>query len=462
MKKILIAIIALAVLAAGSVTAFLIVKNKSDKEQQSKIEAAAENNIFSFDADSIVSVYLNCSDGEYTAQLTDSKWILTNEEDSFDLDQDYFGNMCQYLSSLTAETNYGDATNENKAMYGLDDPDVITLSDGSNEYTVYVGSQSPTSEYYYIMAEGKSKVYAIDALNGSVLIASRMMMKDKSLIPYGDSEVHGIELIRNGKTIYNLTYDTENSAWTLPEEYSALTMDQTKVTSMVNVMTRIEAQTMMDEHLEDYSEYGFDKPYAELIVTGSDGSQRKLLFSYYGDDVKTYTHVLFEETGQVAAFYTGDVDFIENSPKNFIAEQAYTVTESQISGFRLTLGDEISIDAEMNQSESKFILNGVSLAEVDADAVTDFHSFFSSFAKMTVADVDVEESPEYTQPYMSLHYTFTDGTEALIELISAGDKGYYMFFDGEYNGIIIGEDSLTGKYSISYFYEELTENVDLG
>lgn len=461
MKKILIAIISLAVIAAGSVTAFLVVKDKKEKEEKAASEAAAENYIFNFSADDITSVSFSCDDGDYNIVRSESgQWVLSGASDSFDLDQDYIGNVCQYMASLTAETNFGDVTDENKAMYGLDEPDTVTVSDGTNDYTVYIGAQSPTNEHYYLMAEGKSKVYAVDALEASVLITSRMMMKDKYLLPYSDTEIHGIKLVRDGKTVYDLTYDTENSVWTLPKEYSSVTIDQTNVSSMINVMTRIQAQGMLDEHLEDLSKYGFDTPTAELTVSGSDGSERSFLFSYYGDNVQMYTHVLYQETGQVATFYTGDVDFIENTPADFVIENAYRVNSNDIDGMKIKFADVFDCEFAINQAENDFSCNGVSITDAGSEAMNAYADFYDSVSLMAIADVDVEAEPEYTEPVLTITYLYSDGTEALIELVTDGENGYYMFLNGEYNGIIISEETLTGMYSISYFYEKLDELIN--
>lgn len=459
MKKILIATISLAVIAAGSISAFLVVKSQKDKEEQALIDAAAENNIFSFDADSITSVYFDCDDGQLTAELQGEKWVLVGE-DTFDLDQDYFLNICEYLSTLTAVTNYGDATEENKAMYGLDDPDIVTLSDGTNEYTVYIGSQSPTEESYYLMAEGKSKVYAVEALNASVLIASRMMIKDKSYIPYDDFEVYGVTLIKDDEIVYDLTYDPETAMWSLPEEYSALTLDNTAVEAMIAIMTRLEAQTMMDENLEDYSKYGFDNPAAEVIVTGSDGSQRKHLFSYYGEETNKYTHVLYEETGQVATFYTGDVDFIEDTPKDFLTLYAYSPNRSNLTGFKLEYGD-INCEFTVDYTNSVFSSGDVSINEAGNDALSAYSDFFNSLSNMDIAEIDVKTKPEYSEPTLALTYFYTDDSEVLLELVPDGSGSYYLFTNGNYEGIKVAEEDLTGKYSISYFYKELTEIIDL-
>lgn len=462
MKKIIAILITLSVVAAASVTSFFIVKNKKDKEKQALIDAANENKIFNFDSASINSLSLECDDGKYSIGLEEEDWIITDgPEPDFDLEQVYIDTIVQYMSTLTADENFGDVTEENKAMYGLDDPDVITVSDGTNNYTVYVGDQSPTKNYYYIMAEGKSKVYAIPILEGSVFKTSRMMMKSKSLVPYSDDKIHGIKLVKNNKTVYDLSYDANELKWKLPEKFSSLTIDQTNVTSMINIITRIDAQTMLDEHLEDYSKYGFDKPCAEIVFTGSDGSQRKLLFSYFGNDTNKYTHVLYTETGQVATFYTGDVDFIEKTAKDFVLKYAYNVVTSKINGLKLE-SDTINCDFNINQSETDFKVNDQKIPADNDDILQAYYDFYNSIIFMPVENVDVDINPEYTKPAVSITYSYIeDGKKDLIELVPAKDNNYYMFLNGKYIGVTVNEEYFIGKYSVTYFYNELSELINL-
>ena len=186
MKKVIIAAVALLIVAGGSFGAFLVVKNKSDKETEKQVSELADNVLFSFDSDSITEINFDCPDGQYKAVVNDDgDWKLDNRE--FSLDQTYMDALLTLVSDFTAETNYGEADSSKKSMYGLENPsETITLSDGTNNYKIYVGNISPTNDYYYIMVEGKNKVYTVDSIQGSVLKASRLMIKSKDLIPYKD------------------------------------------------------------------------------------------------------------------------------------------------------------------------------------------------------------------------------------------------------------------------------------
>lgn len=458
MKKLLIGIISLVVLAAASITAFIIVKNKQDKIAEESAELAADYALFTFDSDSINKVTFDFGDGIYVAEFSEEReWELTSTDEFF-ANHSYVQNVCSYMSTLTAEKDYGEADDEKKALYGLENPVTVTASDGKNEYTVYVGDPSPTGELYYIMTNNRSKIYSIDSLYGSVLKTSRTMLKDTALLPYKDNEIAEIKLIRDGKTAYELKLNEETGQWALPDDYKHLTTDVTNITSMINVLTRADAQNFFEEQLQDYSAYGFDDPVAELIVTGKDGSTRKLLFSYFGNNTETYTHVLFTESGQVATFYTIDVDFIEYTPATFISEYICNISISNITGFDYTYNgktDEFRID-----SEGIIDVNNLSVSGFGSEAAAEFTNLYNSLMYLKFESVDISIKPEYSEPILSINYHLNnDKGDRLLEFIEADSDSCYVFIDGTFTGALISKSSITGKNTAPYFYEKLMDII---
>lgn len=457
MKKSLITIITLVLMAAVSVTAFLIIKNKEDEKKTAEADKNADYVLFDFDSDSINKVTFDCPDGVYTAEHIDSKWMLTNS-DEFTISDSYVQNICEYMCALTATKDYGDADDEKKSVYGLENPVKITAYSETDEYTIYVGDPSPTGDIYYVMTGNKSKIYAIDSLYSSIFKTSRLMMKDRYLIPYSDDEIAEIKLVKNDSTVFDLTYDNDTSSWNLPKEYSKLTIDATKITSMINIMTRLEVESFLDENLEDYSKYGFDAPEAELIVTGKDGKTKKLLFSYYGNDVATYTHILFEETGQVATFYTSDVNFINYTPSRFIVNTINSEYSTDITGFDFKFDDKSS-SFIVNIADSIITCDGTSLSDSQQNSITIFNNFFSAITNLNFTDLDIEAVADNSDPFMSVKYFYPDGTKRLIEFSSEVDAKHYVFIDGEYTGTYIEHAALTGQNSVKEFYGKLLESL---
>ena len=214
MKKPIIALIVMIVAAAASIGLYFAARDKKEKDDKAAAESAADLILFSFDSNAVNKVEFTCSDGSYTAELSGSEWKLTSGGD-FALDQSYVKNVCTYAATLKASKSY--SRDESKlSSYGLDKPSVITLYDGQNSYKLNVGTLSTTGDYFYVTVDGRDKVYIVDSLYGSVLRASRVLLRAKDFIPYSDSEVAEISVSASGKEVYRLTKNKDTLAWSLP------------------------------------------------------------------------------------------------------------------------------------------------------------------------------------------------------------------------------------------------------
>lgn len=455
MKKIVIAMVALLVVAGASFGAFLAVKSKSDEETQKQASELADNVLFSFDSDNITEVHFDCSDGQYTAIQTEDGWELESGE--FILDQTYMSTLMTLVSDFTAETNYGVVDNSKKEMYGLENPsETITLTDGTNEYKIYVGNITPTNDYYYIMIGGKDKVYAIDSIEGSVLKVSRLMIKAKDLIPYGDNEIKQITVKKDGKITYQLTYDEESSTWSLPDEYSELPFDQTAVSSMTTSLTRLEAQQMLEENLEDLSKYGFDDPTAEVTIKGIDGTEKNFLISGKQDENNTYTYLLQTDTNQVQVYYVSDLNFVNYEPIKFLPDSVTTANMYSVTGVEFTYGD-IQDSFTMNMTDRFLEMNGQEIDIEQTEISTAFQNFYNAFTVLIFTDTDVEVNPDNSEPLLTAVYHVTDGSDIKIDFVDAGNDKCYIFKDDVYTGGIVDISRLTGKNSVQSFYDSFCE-----
>lgn len=455
MKKIIIAMVALLVVAGGSFGAFLAVKNKSDNETKKQVSELADNALFSFDSDSITEINFDCPDGQYRAVLEDDTWKLDSGE--FTIDQTYISALLTLVSDFTAETNFGEADSSKKAMYGLENPaETITLTDGTNSYKIYVGNITPTNDYYYIMVEGKDKVYTVDSIQGSVLKASRMMLKAKDLIPYDNGEIQQITVRKDGKTMYDLTFDSETSTWSLPEEYSSLPFDQTAVTSMLTSLTRLEAQQMLEENLEDLSKYGFDKPVAEVTVKGLDGTEKSFLIGGKNDENRTYTYLLQEDSNQVQTYYISDLNFINYTPVHFLPDSFTSAGIYEVTGFEFTFGNNQD-SFEMNMTDRTLEVNGEAIDIEKTETYTTFQNFYNSFSVLIFTDTDVEAKPDNSEPLITVVYHVNDGEDLKIDFVDAGDDKCYIFRNDVYTGGLIDMAKINGKNSVRTFYDSFCE-----
>ena len=110
-----------------------------------------EVNTFSYDLDGTRQTFLK-EDGE---------WIYA-EDTEIKLDQDLVQSMLDGLQDLQSEQVVADSL-ANSSEYGFDDPYMtITLSfaDGTQKI-LYIGSQNPMTDVYYLAIEGEDRIYTV-------------------------------------------------------------------------------------------------------------------------------------------------------------------------------------------------------------------------------------------------------------------------------------------------------------
>lgn len=454
MKKAIIAIIALLAAAGISIGAFTAVKNKSDNETRKEAEKQADYIIFDFEADNINKVDISCADGDYTFKYADNEWNLTEYSDSyFDTNQTTVQGIVSFMAYLQASDSYGELTDEAKAKYGLENPYVVTLSGDTEPYTLYLGKQSPTGEYYYGYTDKKKNVYAIPSSIISNIYVDRLKLKDRDFIPYVKSDIEGIELVRNGETIYTLILDEETNTWILPDKYENLTVDQTKVGSLLAVITRLTAEVMLPEDENDIKTYGFDKPIAEFTVTAKDGTKKTLLFSKYGQNAETYTYVYNQEAKQVETFYTGDLDFIEKVPVDFLMKKVECANLHATTEFEV-ISENLNVDITLSANDGWAKYKDNDIALTNASVLNYFENFFNHIAYFSFEEIDVDSKPELENPLFTAKFTNINDKFTQVDFVESDNSELcYIFINGEYTGTLTSTEFINGTDSAAAAFE---------
>lgn len=454
MKKAIIAIVALLVAAGVSIGVFAAVKSKSEKETKQEETALADKTLFDFDANVITNIDISCTDGDYSFEYSNDEWVLTEHSGTaFDTNQTAVQGIVTFMSSLQAVESYGEVNDESKVTYGLENPYVVTLSGDTEPYTLYLGNESPTGDFYYGYTDKKNTVYGIPSSIISNILKTRLELKNSDFIPYGTDDIIGLELVRNGETIYTLDYNAEENSWKLPDKYDMLSVDQTKVTSLLAVITRLTAELMLPEDENDITTYGFDKPIAEFIVKANDGTEKTLLFSKYGQQADIYTYVYNQEAKQVETFYAGDLDFIEKSPVDFIMKKIECANLHATSEFEI-ISDDLNVEISLNANEdwAKYKDNDIDLA--NANILSYFENFFNSFAYIALEEIDVDASPELENPIFTSKFTDVNEKFTQVDFVKSDNEEFcYIFVNEEYTGTLASTEFINGDDSVSAAFE---------
>ena len=455
MKKPVIILIASLVLAGSSLGTFMAVKNKKDSELAQQASQREDNVLFSFNADSVKKLEFEIDGENYTAEIDENKvWSLSNRDD-FDLDQVYMQLICTYTSTLTAETCYGNADDKKKAMYGFDDPTVIKITDDSKTYELIVGDESPTGDFYYVMTGEKPNIYAIESIKGTALIADRLTLKSKSLVPYADNEIDTITVKQNGSVVCELKYDTESQLWGLEKKYDSLKTDPTAISSAISNLVRLEAEDMLDENLDDLKKYGFDKPDSEVIVKGLNGTQRSFKVKKMPED-PSYSYVLIGEDNQVEMYRTANLSIADNTIFDYIIQKISGEDMFSVTGFDIKIG---SIDEIVSCNYDKDVceVGGKTIDVSSTEADTLFRNFYNSFTDIPIAGVDTDASPKEEDPVLSVIYHTKENGDSTLSVTNGGNGKFYIFRNGSYTGAYADEERFTGRTSVEEFYKKLTD-----
>lgn len=452
MNKRIIALIGLVIAAGGSFGAFLAVKNKNDKKVEEQNEAIADNMLFNINYSDISDITIECADGTYKAKLDKeaNEWLLeeASDGDNFKLNQETMKSICTYISSLSADTSYGEATEENKASYGLADPYKLTVSDGSKDYTIYIGSASPTNDYFYAMAEGKNKIYAIPYRSGDYLLTDKSELIANDLIPYKDFEIKEIAVKKNGELTYSITYDPQTGLWSLPDKYSMLTVKQSEATSTMSIITRADADQVLEKGLTDLSKYGFDDPDAEVTIKGLDGTECNFLVSRKGFNSEKYAYVLYTDTNQVLMITRSSVAFIDDTITDYVLNKTQGADLYTITDFSFTCGDTKD-SFEVDMQEKKCSHDGEEIDLSSAELSGSFEALFNSVNYIMSDEIDIEAKPDKADAVFSAEFTDDDGSKSSVMLVPTKTENRgYVFKDGKYIGVIADYDldDIISKY----------------
>ncbi|MCR5706863.1 MAG: DUF4340 domain-containing protein [Ruminococcus sp.] len=458
MKKGIIAVISLAAAAAVSAGAFFYVQNSDKKNKENKAKELAENQLFDIDPDAIGTIEIQSAEGSYKLRRDGEKWVNAPDSDNtFGVEQSKAKLICTTICDLEADTNYGDADKESKEKYGLDEPYVLTVSDGDRNYTLNIGDASPTGSYYYAMVEGRNKIYAVQSAEINSLITTRFDLIDSKLIPYSAEEMSGISVKRDGKTVYELTLDPAKGLWTLPEKYKLLTVNQTRPSTMVTVLTRLSAEQILEENCTDLAKYGLDKPYAELTVSGTDGKSHTLVMSRYGRDASKMTHILIKDTGLLALYYTSDLDFIDYDIFDIIMQNVESANMFNISEFSFDCA-EASDTFTVSEGAVGAECRGTAIDLSKAEIKNIFTSFYNSFSYISINAADIEAAPVLADPVLTARYVLNSGEESKVDLVSTGEgSDCYVFVNGKYTGTKTSSDFISGNDSMMSSYKTLCE-----
>ena len=249
--------------------AYVGVKTYVAKQDAEEAEADEEESqeIISIASDDVKSVKFVMDKKEVTFEKDGDSWVKSDET-AFPVDQDKMDTLISSLSSVKAERTLEDV--EDASEYELDQPEntiTVTMEDGS-ETVIRVGMENDsTSQEYIDLDKDSSTVYVVSNSTFQSFEGTLYDFAESGTFPTVDSSTISKVSVDGKDFSYSIEKD-ENNFWNITENGNTEKADSAKATSLTSAVSGMAYASFVNYDCsdEELSQYGLDKPYAEITV----------------------------------------------------------------------------------------------------------------------------------------------------------------------------------------------------
>lgn len=456
MRIVLISMLAALGLAVGG---YALVDHQKSQEEQSAADELNSLNLFSFDQNTVNSIEITNPDGHFVTELSGGVWTLTDTDypHSFPLNSYYLNSIAMTMSKLTALQKF---EGKDAAAYGLDTPVTVTCKTSSaGSYTLLVGKPSATKEYCYVSLPGDDTVYGIKYDTGEALRGGISYLHDSYVLHVRDADICTFGLERFGETAYDL-YTDDAGQWQIQSPVSGVSINTVQVSTILTDLVRLEYESFVTitEDKSVLAQYGLDKPVYFLTV-GTDTESVTLEFPDF-DKNDGVVYVYEPASGTVGTISARETAYLTGSWRDLLDETLLRIPYADAAALDVTIdGKQFTLSIDHENSRTK--LDDIDISALDSETNKLFEYLYASVSEIGHEEV-VEDPklPETPVPTCSFHYTLTDGSERLLELVPIDDLTYWAYVDGRCVGQTVRRNSLSGSSGVLAFLEKITDALE--
>ena len=245
------------------VTAYVAKQDAAEAEN----EEEEKTEIVSIASTDVKSIKFVIDKKEVTFEKDGDSWVKSDEKE-FPVDQDKIDTLVSSLNSVTAERTLEDV--EDPSEYELDAPEntiTVTTEDGETTVIQLGMENESTSQEYVDLNKDPSTVYVVSNSTFSSFEGTLYDFAKSGTFPTVDSSTISKISVDGDRTSYSLEKD-ENNFWNITAKDDTEKADSAKATSLASAVSGIAYSSYVNYNCADnqLSEYGLDKPYAEITV----------------------------------------------------------------------------------------------------------------------------------------------------------------------------------------------------
>ena len=255
----------LVILSGAYVGVKAYVAKQDAKETESEEEESRE--IISITSDDVKSIKFIIDKKEVTFEKSGDSWVKSDET-AFPVDQDKIDALIGSLNSVKAERVLENV--EDASEYELNQPEntiTVTTQDGE-ETIIRVGMENDsTSQEYIDLNKDSSTVYVVGDSTFQSFEGTLYDFAESGTFPVVDSSTISKVSVDGKDSSYSIQKD-ENNFWNITEKGDTEKADSAKATSLTSAVSGVAYASFVnyDCTKDELSQYGLDKPYAEIMV----------------------------------------------------------------------------------------------------------------------------------------------------------------------------------------------------
>ena len=255
----------LVILSGAYVGVKAYVAKQDAKETESEEEESRE--IISITSDDVKSIKFVIDKKEVTFEKSGDSWVKSDET-AFPVDQDKIDALIGSLNSVKAERVLENV--EDASEYELNQPEntiTVTTQDGE-ETIIRVGMENDsTSQEYIDLNKDSSTVYVVGDSIFQSFEGTLYDFAESGTFPAVDSSTISKVSVDEKDSSYSIQKD-ENNFWNITENGDTEKADSAKATSLTSAVSGMAYASFINYDCteDELSQYGLDKPYAEITV----------------------------------------------------------------------------------------------------------------------------------------------------------------------------------------------------
>jgi len=193
---------------------------------------------------------------------------VKSDETGFPVDQDKIDTLVSSLNSIKAERTLENV--EDASEYELDQPDntiTVTTEDGGTTVIQLGMENDSTSQEYIDLNKDSSTVYVVSNSTFSSFEGTLYDFAKSGVFPTVDSSTVS-KISVDGKDSSYVVEKDENNFWNITGDGETEKADSAKATSLASTLSSMAYSSYVNYNCaeDEFSQYGLDKPYAEIIV----------------------------------------------------------------------------------------------------------------------------------------------------------------------------------------------------